>query len=328
MTNIIKITTQAEWDTLPDKFNEFTEIQIYGKIEIKTARDNSQVTAWDNSQVTARDNSQVTAWDNSQVTAWDDSQVTVWNSSQVTALGNSRVTAWENNRVTAWGNSQVTVRDNSQVTARDNSQVTAWDNSQVTAWDDSQVTAWGNSQVTAWGNSQVTAQGNVALHNHSEWTTLILFGFSVCWLIKTTKKITRKNKSALVIEPKKPQTTNEWLKTQGINKNGDKIILFKRVSEDFKTQETTPNETTWKINETITHQNWSPKQKECGEGKFHACSYPYFCDKFRDKKNDKYIAIEILIKDLFVWKNPKYPYKIAFRKGKVLYECNTFGQKI
>ena len=74
--------------------------------------------------------------------------------------------------------------------------------------------------------------------------------------------------------------------------------------------------------------DWNPNLEECGSNKFHACSKPYFCDEFRNKKEDKYIAIEVKKSDLFTWPNPQYPYKIAFRKGKVLYEVNRYGKKI
>jgi len=119
-----------------------------------------------------------------------------------------------------------------------------------------------------------------------------------------------------------------WLEREAV-KSGKKIILFKRVSKKFQTQERTRNETTWKIGSTLTHPSWSPEDNECGEGKFHACSRAYFCDEFRDEKDDRYIALEIEKKDLFVWdNNPDYPHKVAFRKGKVLHECDKFGRKI
>ncbi len=100
------------------------------------------------------------------------------------------------------------------------------------------------------------------------------------------------------------------------------------MSKDFKTQENTVDETEWPFNSIVEHKNWNPKEKECGEGKFHACSYPYFCDEFRNGLNDKYIAVEIFVKNLYVWPNPKYPHKIGFRKGKVLYECDKYRKKL
>lgn len=33
-------------------------------------------------------------------------------------------------------------------------------------------------------------------------------------------------------------------------------------------------------------------------------------------------------KDLYAWENPHYPRKIAFKTGKVLFECNIDGNKI
>lgn len=109
----------------------------------------------------------------------------------------------------------------------------------------------------------------------------------------------------------------------------DKIILYKRVSDDFKTQEYTSNETKWVIGEYIEHHNWDPKNSECGGGKFHACALPFLCDKYRYLPNDKYIAIEVDLKDIFDWQEEKnHPNKIAFRAGTVLYECDWLGNKI
>jgi hypothetical protein len=154
----IVVHTQKEFNALPDRFDEYTVIEIRSTDRISvTAKGNSQVTARDNSQVTAYDNSQVTACGNSQVTACENSQVMACGNSRVTAFGNSQVTAYDNSQVTAWSKSQVIARNHSQVMACSYSQISAYDNSQVAACNNSQVTAWGNSQVTAWGNSQVTA---------------------------------------------------------------------------------------------------------------------------------------------------------------------------
>ncbi len=80
---------------------------------------------------------------------------------------------------------------------------------------------------------------------------------------------------------------------------------------------------------TVTHHDWRPESGECGEGKFHFCSRPYFCDEFRQTKGDRYVAIEVKQKDLHAWKNPGcYPHKIGGREGKVLYECDRFGKKL
>lgn len=106
-------------------------------------------------------------------------------------------------------------------------------------------------------------------------------------------------------------------------------MLYKRVSADFKTQENTENETLWAVGSTVTHLAWNPKSQECGESKFHACSRPYFCDEFRNLKDDRYIAVEIALEDLHEWTDlPQYPHKIAFRSGKVLYECDRIGKQV
>ncbi len=210
--------------------------------------------------------------------------------------------------------------------ARGNSSVVARGNSSVEAWENSSVEAWENSSVEARGNSSVVARGNVGVHLLSDYSTVLLFAFSVCWKL-AKGKITKKSKTATVITPKYKKGNAGWLEKEGIE-NTNTLILFKRVSFEFKTQENRPNETVWKIGNTLEHPNWEPKKEECGEGKYHACSRAYFCDDFRENKTDVYVAIEVDKKDIFAWDNPSYPHKIAFRKGKVLYQCDKMGKKI
>ena len=151
--------------------------------------------------------------------------------------------------------------------------------------------------------------------------------FSVCWKL-AKGKIEKKHKTVTVIEPKyKTGTVSNWLDNNGIE-DKKTVIIFKKVSHDFKTQEKTKNETIWEVGTEVIHHDWKPESGECGEGKFHACSRPYFCDEFRGEKGDRYIALEVEKKDMHAWDNPSYPNKIAFRKCKVLYQCNKLGKKI
>ena len=147
-------------------------------------------------------------------------------------------------------------------------------------------------------------------------------------MLSKESKVTKKSKTSQIIQGIiKNGKVENWLELEGIEPKNGEVILFKKTSKDFRTQKNTENETKWKIGETITHKDWKPELNECGVNKFHACSFPYFCDDFRNEKDDKYIAIEIRVKDLFSWPNPQYPHKIAFRAGKVLYECGKFGNK-
>ena len=200
-----------------------------------------------------------------------------------------------------------------------------WQDRYIVARDNSSVEAWGNSSVVAWGNSSVEARDNSLIRLFSNLSKIVLNGFSVLF-----KDISIKAKIKVKSKNVKIQTIKElpFLKRDGVEVKDNKVILYKRVSKDFKTQENTKNETIWKIGETLEVNNWNPKENECGEGKFHACSKPYFCDEFRSNRDDKYIAIEIDKKDLYEWKKPEYPHKIAFRKGKVLMEVNKFGKEI
>jgi hypothetical protein len=192
------------------------------------------------------------------------------------------------------------------------------------AWGNSSVEAWENSSVEAWGNSSVVAWSRVSVQVFSEFSPVVLFGFAVAIASKILKhKISKKSKNAHI----QIVDDADWFENHGIETKRF-ITLYKRVSEDYKTQEGESWETTWRIGSVLEHPSWNPKGQECGSGKFHACPRPYFCDEFRSLKNDRYIAIRIYIKDLYAWPNPSYPHKIAFRKGKVLCECDRFGKEI
>ena len=249
-----------------------------------------------------------------------------WGNSHVEAWGNSHVEAWGNSHVVARGNSHVEARGNSHVVARGNSHVEARGNSHVVARGNSHVVARGNSHVVAYENSHVEAWGNNTVKNYSENTKITLMVFSVCWMIKKCKKLT-KSKTATIIDSNYDNTVDKFLELHGISTKTKTVKLFKRVSKDLKTQENTSNETTWYIGSTLTVPNWNPDQ-ECGAGKFHACLKTFFCDEFRGSENDRYILIEVKKEDLHTHKNPQYPHKIAFKQGRVICEVDRNGNPI
>ena len=191
----------------------------------------------------------------------------------------------------------------------------ARDNSSVVARDNSSVVARGNSSVEAWGQAIVRV--------FSDLVKIIMHGYSVL-SIPVNININVKHDKTYIIQRYERQ---KYLEREGVKINRGNVILFKKVSSEYKTQEGTVNETKWPIGRIVTHPEWDPTKSECGEGKYHACSRPYFCDEFRNEQGDKYIAVRIKLNDLFEWENPIYTHKIAFREGKVLYECDRFGRK-
>ncbi len=218
---------------------------------------------------------------------------------------------WESSHVEAWGSSHVVARGSSHVEARGSSH----------------VEARGSSHVEAWGSSHVEARGSVAVHIQSPLSVVEIFGFAAAWLIAKAK-ITKHGKNCRVIEPKTKAGAHGWLENEAIKPGGGKVVIFKRVSAAWKTQEGTANETDWTPGKSLAHPAWEPKSGECGPGKFHACSRTYFCDEFRNTLGDRYVAIEVAVKDLHVWPNGDYPHKVAFRAGVVLHECDRYGKKV
>ncbi len=354
--NKIIIKTQAEWDALPKSFEEFTHIYIesvpdfwlsvnnkIGNARV-VARESSHVEAWGSSHVVAWESSHVEAWGSSHVEAWGSSHVEAWGSSHVVARESSHVVARESSHVVARESSHVVARESSHVVARESSHVVArgsshveawgsshvvaWESSHVEAWESSHVEAWGSSHVEAWGSSHVVASNEVAIHNHSASTVIEIAGYAVIFALKIAKFIKKSETSTIINLPPRQYSVEEWNERENTDKNEDKIILYKKVSSDWKTQEGEKNETVWLVGSVMSHPSWNPSEEECGEGKFHACSRAYFCDEFRDKPNDRYIAIEVDPSDMFTWSEPSYPHKAAFKAGKVLYECDRYGKKI
>ena len=138
----------------------------------------------------------------------------------------------------------------------------------------------------------------------------------------------RKSADAMVIQVRSAQGVTGWLEDNGVVEANGQVILYKRVSKEFRTQEGTDYETSWVIGEVKIHPKWNPSADECGPGKFHACSRPYLCDEFRNEDGDRYIAIEVKTKDLYAWPNAQYPHKIAVRECVVLREVDRWGDPI
>ena len=298
-----------------------TTLKVFGTLIIKekliSSFSNNYIEASGSASVEARGSASVKAWDSASVEAWDSASVEAWGSASVEASGSASVKAWGSASVKAWGSASVK--------AWDSASVKAWDSASVEAWGSASVKAWGSASVEAWDSASVEAWDSASVRLITKITSLIMLGFSVLIKDASIKMKFKKSKNVLVQNIK---FTN-FLEREMVNVKKGKVILFKRVSKDFKTQEDTINETSWIINSIVKHNSWNPENSECGKGKFHACSRPFFCDEFRSIRGDKYIAIEVLIKDLFEWKdNPQFIHKIAFRNCKVLYECDIDGNKI
>jgi len=222
-------------------------------------------------------------------------------------------------------NSRAVLRGSSIAELRGNSSAELLDNSRAELWDNSRAMLRGNSIAELWGSSSVELWNNSVAYEYSKNTSVKLNHSSVCF----TEDKRNRSGNFIIMHRREVNTNDDWLREYGIEENRGKVILYKRVSADFKTQEGTENETSWEIGSVVEHPDWNPSEDECGKGKFHAVPRPYFADQFRSKRGDRYIAIEIDKEDLYAWTdNPSYPYKIGFRKGKVLYECNFLGEKI
>ena len=331
---MISITTQKQLDELKEiKENESffidAELRLNNILTVKGSLTINKKVDCDyinDRYFRASGSATVEAWDSTTVEAWGSATVKARGSATVKARGSATVEAWDSATVEAWDSTTVEAWDSTTVEARGSATVKASGSATVKARGSATVEAWGSATVEAWGSATVEAWDSATVRLLSSIKSLILSGY--CVLIKdiSIKMNFKKSKNALV-QNIKPMS---FFERDNIEFKNGKTILYKRVSNEFKTQEKTDNETSWIIGTIVEHKNYRPDIQECGEGKFHACSRPFFCDEFRSNKGDKYIAIEILKKDLFEWtkSTPSYPHKIAFRKGKVLYECDSFGREV
>lgn len=342
----IIVRTQKELDAIDVNFNGVIKIEgVHIKVEkqyrgcveaigqsrvivINNAsvilRDDSAGYIYDKSHAEARDNSFVYAFDESNVKAFGHSSVFATKHSTVVAKDYSSIKAIDYSNVIAMGNSTVFARYASNIEAFENSVVIAKDRSKTEARDASTVSAWCSSLVEAYDETTIEAHDQSVVRIFCTVKKLTCYGYSVVIKPSGLHIEFKKEKTVLVHN----YTTQKFLERNGIKSKNGYVILYKRVSKDFLTQENTENQTSWKIGSTVTHPNWAPTSGECGWGKYHACSRPYLCDIFRNTPGDRYIAIKIKVKDLCEWCNPQYPHKVAFREGTVLYEVDRYGNKI
>ena len=239
---------------------------------------------------------------------------------------NCSIEGYDNCSIEGWGNCSIVGRGNCSIVGRDNCSIVGWGNCSIEGWGNCSIVGSDNCSIVGRGNCSIVGRDNCSIRVFSEYLrNIVLHGFSVVFVPSSiTLNIEKKSIYCHI------QITHDlgWFERNGIEKT-ETILLYKKVSKDWKTQEGTPNETLWTLGSHGVHPAWNPKNKECGEGKFHACSRPYFCDEFRNEVGDRYIALSIKLEDLHEWKdNPAYPHKIGFRAGTVLYECDKFGKEI
>jgi hypothetical protein len=224
----------------------------------------------------------------------------------------SHAVLWESSHAELWESSHAELWGSSHAVLRESSHAVLWESSHAELWESSHAELWGSTSVHQRSTKAPTLNGHSACFLHP--------GYAVPILASTT---------AMIINvPAQPSNTAEWLDANGVVETDRVVVLYKRVSKDFLTQEGEPWQATWAIGEVKEHPSWEPTKSECGAGKFHACSRPYFCDEFRSVADDRYVALRIEAADLYAWPNAEYAHKIAFRKAVVLFECDRYGKEI
>lgn len=265
----------------------------------------------------------------SSVLAFSRSKITAERGTTVNASDFSQVIALQDCRVLTTGQVNVCAYDNSSVYAIGRSTVIfsyAWEGVAIiggTAF----ATYLGDGDVSVYDTAMLRADhnGDIRLFDYST-----LVGTATPTQVVATANIVNplKNQETIYVAPLSAKDTlNSWLSTKGIAVNDGTVTLYKRVSHDFKTQEDTENETHWEIGKTLEVPNWNIRG-ECGEGKFHACLSPMMCLRYRDSPGDRWIAVQVEVNDIHIFRHPNFTDKVAFRKGKVLYEVDVAGKKI
>lgn len=325
----IHIVEKDEQVYIQGDFALNSKLSVFGFLKIEGDLDCYQyrIYAWSGSRVESLGSAYIVAWGSAMVEAGGNCHVKARERSHVVAREGSTVFAFDDSTISAFGASRVVAYGKSSVDACDGTVVEAFESSHVEAWADASVVAYERSTVEAWDHSEVVAWDSAVVRVFSgTMSKLQLRGF--CTLILSSESALMADYSAdetVAVLRYQPLT---YLERHGIPVVNGKVVVYKRVSSEFKTMENTPNETVWAVGSMVTHPNWKPRGQECGEGKFHACARPYFCDEFRTTPHDKYVAIQVKVDDLYEWPDAIYPHKIAFREGRVLYECDRFGMPV
>ena len=190
-----------------------------------------------------------------------------------------------------------------------------------------QIVLYGNSIAELRDNSRAVLWGTSTAHVHGLSAAVDLRGYSAAFA-HVAAKVKRHGKTTTIIKPVALKGTLGWLGRECVAVKRGTVVLYKRVSSEWLTQEGTKNETSWKPGARLAHKAWDPTSSECGEGKFHGCSRPYFCDEFRGAAGDRYVAISVHVDDLHAWDDGQYPHKVAFRAGRVLHEVDQWGDEV
>jgi hypothetical protein len=289
----IVIKTQSELDALPDKFEEYTQIEIRSDASVEIVVRKS----YDSSTVYAYDSSTVTAYGSSTVYAYDSSTVTAYGSSRVYASDSSTVYAYGSSTVTAYGSSTVYASDSSRVYAYDSSTVTAYDSSTVTAYGSSTVYASDSSRVYAYGSSRVTASdfSMIAVLATSVVIKKLL-DYSVASLRGVKVKIEKKDKTATVIKtPKEMKHTKKSFADRCESDKKGHVILFKSVNPetgcDYQTGKI-------KYEGVVECPDWdSDPERQCGGG-LHLSPTPGAALSYHQ---GKLLKCRVALKDLVVF---------------------------
>ena len=221
--------------------------------------------------------------------------VQIYGCTSVNIFGYSRVRAFDDACINTYEHSCVEAYDRSKVIAFGHSRVITHDRSSIYVFDYVIVYAFGFSNIHGYGHSRIHTYDHNYVHI---------------------------NESSYLHSD--PFDITSWLAFHKLVPDADSyVILYKRVSSKWLTQEGNPNETAWPPGATLEHPAWNPYQYECGAGKYYACADAGMCNQFRSTVGDRYVSVRVAVKDLYMWPNPVYPSKIAFRKGTVLEEVTA-----
>ena len=308
----IVITTQAELDALPLRFSDPTRIVIKN-----TSGERIRI-----SQLC--ENASAVLCENASAVLWGNASAVLRGNASAVLCENASAELCENASAVLCENASAELRGNASAVLCENASAVLWGNASALLWGNTSAVLCENASAELRGNASAVLRGNALVRVQSSAARAVLYGCSVAFIgAPLAANVEKKSTSCHV------QLTLDlgWFERNAVDK-AETVVLYKKVSKDFKTQAGTGNETVWTIGTTVTVPNWNTAS-ECGPGKFHACSRPYFCNEFRNQPGDRYIAISIKLKDLHEWTDdPKYPHKIAFRSGTVLYECDRFGREV
>jgi len=305
------IRSQAEWNALPNYFDEFAGLELRGVDPVTITKIPG------NSSVILRGHSRAQLWEDSRAELWEDSgallcgnsRAVLKGNSRAVLRGNSRAVLRENSRVELWETSAAILYGHSRAVLRENSSVELRESSQAVLWDHSQAVLWENSQAELWENSLARVFSPAARIRAAHHAVVILEGVSPELQPGPGVRVMRRDPFR--------HDLDSFRQAHGLVPEKGELLLYKVVRMNFKDIWT--NSIVYRPGTTITCPDWDPDPERQDGGGLYLSGTPE--DARRQYFSGRLLLCAVKPEDLVV--HPDTITEVRCRQVRVLEEVDT-----